>query len=273
MTTTPTASSTLTAHFAHANGFPAGSYRTFFDYLGDELSIFALEKFAHNPTFPLVDNWPHQVDELIDYIERNTADKIIAIGHSFGGLVSYMACCKRPDLFKGLIMLDPPVAAGLSRHVFRLAKSTRLINKLTPASRTQVRKQSWHKDEDIHQYFASRALFRNMDKRCIDDYIQSATHISGGNRQLVYERDIEANIFRTIPHNLHEFYGQLNCPARLITARYTDVCVPRLRQPFLKRNPTMTHLELPKGGHMFVLEHPKLVATAVLSTIKQWGLI
>ncbi|MFC4699512.1 alpha/beta fold hydrolase [Glaciecola siphonariae] len=261
------------AHFAHANGFPAGSYQQLFKYLEKHLQVFALDKFAHNPQYPLVDNWVHQVDELIDFVEHNKqSEKVVALGHSFGAVISYIACCKRPDLFSGLLMLDPPLATGFARHIFRFAKSNRLINKVTPAAKTQMRKQSWHKDDDLLAYFKARALFKNMDERCVLDYINSVTAVKGDYRHLMFKRDIEAQIFRTLPHNLHDYFGQLQCPATLITARYTDVCTERLRKPFLKHNPGVKHLELHTGGHMFPLEHPKLVAEAVINELQAWHL-
>lgn len=267
-----TSGASIQAHFAHANGFPAGSYRALFDYLGHDISIFALDKFAHNPKFPLNDNWGNQVDELIDYVEQHAKGKIVAIGHSFGGVISYIACCQRPDLFSGLIMLDPPIAAGLARYLFRFAKSNRLINKITPANKTQVRKHRWHKDEDLVQYFSARALFKNMEKRCVQDYVSSVIGHRGDEQHLLFDRDTEAQIFRTIPHNLPDYYGKLQCPSTLITARYTDVCVPRLRLPFLRKNPNMEHVELSIGGHMFPLEHPKMTAKAILDIVQKWKL-
>lgn len=263
-------SEAICAHFAHANGFPAGSYRLLFEHLQPNLSVFALDKFAHNPKYPLVDNWHNQVDELIAHVEQNADGQVVAIGHSFGGVISYIACCIRPDLFSGLIMLDPPVAAGVARYVFRFAKRNRLIYRLTPAKKTKMRKHRWHKDDDLLKYFSERALFKDMDKRCIQDYIQSVTALRGDERHLLFDRDIEANIFLTIPHNLPNYYGKLQCPATLITPRFTDVCVPRLRKPFLRGNPTITHQELPGGGHMFPLEHPKMVADAIVSIIEGW---
>jgi pimeloyl-ACP methyl ester carboxylesterase len=236
------------------------------------MDIFALDKFAHNPDYPLNDNWTNQVDELIDYVATQSSQAVIAIGHSFGGVLSYIACCKRPELFSGLIMLDPPLATGLSRHIFRFAKTNRLINKITPAKKTQTRKQRWHKDADLVDYFSERALFKNMDRQCVQDYVNSVTALRGDEQHLLFNRDTEANIFRTLPHNLPDFYGKLQCPATLITSRYTDVCVPRLRQPFLRNNPSVQHIELPAGGHMFPLEHPKLLAKEILSLVKQWDL-
>jgi pimeloyl-ACP methyl ester carboxylesterase len=263
----------LMAHFAHANGFPSGSYKTLFSNLPKELDLFALDKFAHNPKFPLDDNWHNPTTELIDYIEQNADRPVVAIGHSFGGVISYIACCKRPDLFSGLIMLDPPLITGLARHVFRFAKKNALINKITPAKLTLRRKKQWHKDDDLVAYFSARALFKNMDKRCIQDYIDSVTMLKGDERKLIFDTDIESNIFRTIPHNLPDYYGKLQCPAALITARYTDVCVPRLRNPFLRANPSIQHIEFKQGAHMFPLEHPKQVAHLIGEVLADWNML
>nr|WP_136249532.1 alpha/beta hydrolase [Ningiella ruwaisensis] len=260
------------AHFAHANGFPSGSYRALFDTIAPTLDVFALDKFAHNPKFPLNDNWQNQVEELIDFVSQHTKrhQQVLAIGHSFGGVISYIACCQQPKLFNGLIMIDPPLITGFARFIFKFAKSNPLIDRITPARKTKVRKERWHKNEDLVSYFKQRALFKNMEERCIKDYVTSVTRLHQDEQKLLFDRDIEANIFRTIPHNLPEYYGKLQCPAALITARFTDVCIPRLRNPFLKGNPSVQHIELNAGGHMVPLEHPELLGHRINELINAW---
>ncbi|WP_395342999.1 alpha/beta fold hydrolase [Ningiella sp. W23] len=273
-------------HFAHANSFPAGSYRAVFDEFRklnsvsenkQNVQIFALDKFAHDSQFPINDNWHNPVDELIHHITKHvektsaSKQKVIAIGHSFGAVISYIACCKRPELFAGLIMLDPPLITGFARFIFRFAKGNRLIDKITPAKQTQMRKRKWHKHDDLVAYFSERTLFKNMEKRCIEDYISSVTEHRGEHRLLSFDPDIEASIFRTIPHNLPDYYGKLECPAKIITGGFTDVCIPRLRNPFLKANPEVEHQALHTGGHMFPLEHPKQTAHAIHQTLVSWA--
>ncbi len=245
-------------HFAHANGFPSGSYQKLFSHLESQYEIFALDKLAHNPKFPLNDNWSNQVDELIHFVEENKGDQpsVVAVGHSFGALVSYMSACKRPDLFSGLIMLDPPLITGLARYVFRFAKRNRMIDKLTPAGITMQRKQKWPIKHDLVSYFARKSLFKDFDKDCIADYVDAVMQTHGDHFQLSFDVTTEANIFRTIPHNLPSFAGELSIPAYLITGKQTDVCVPVLRNPFLKHNPTVKHIEFGHGKHMFPLEYP-----------------
>lgn len=257
-------------HFAHANGFPAGSYRKFLSQLPSDFTIIAKDKFAHDDQFPLNDNWSNQVDELIDYVENNTPNgtRAIAMGHSFGAVLSYMAVCKRPDLFSGLIMLDPPLITGLARYVFRFAKRNRLINKLTPAALTDVRIRRWDKDHDLVHYFAKKQLFKNFDPECIQDYVDSVMLEKDDARHLSFDVHTEANIFRTIPHNLPDFAGQLTLPSILVTGINTDVCVPVLRKPFLKRNPIVEHIEFAHGAHMFPLEFPLELAKLISQSLE-----
>lgn len=259
-------------HFAHANGFPSASYKKLFTHLPDKYSVISIDKFAHNPSFPLNDNWENPVLEMINFVEENRQgrEKVVAIGHSFGAVVSYMSVCKRPDLFSSLIMLDPPLIAGLARYVFRFAKrSTRIMDRITPSGLTHTRNRIWHREQDLHAYFAQKKLFKDFDPDCITDYIDAVMEQKDDHFHLSFDVETEANIFRTIPHNLHTYAGQLQVPTSLVTGKYTDVCVPVLRKPFLKANPQIQYIEYEKGKHMFPLEFPVEIAALIDTILSQ----
>lgn len=252
-------------HFAHANSFPSGSYRKLFTHLPAQYEVIAIEKLAHNPRYPLNDNWENQVAEMIEFVECNkgTHQKVVAIGHSFGAVVSYMSACLRPDLFSGLIMLDPPLITGIVRYIFKFAKQSKLINKITPAGITVMRNRKWHIEHDLYDYFVNKSLFKDFDPDCIRDYVSSVMANQDGHLHLNFNVDTEANIFRTIPHNLPRYAGTLKMKGILMTAKHTDVCTPALRKPFLRANPSIEHIEFKKGKHMFPLEFPVEVAKAI----------
>ena len=264
---------TINVNFAHANGFPAQSYRQMFNALPDYVHLVAKDKYAHDHRFPLVDHWHNQVDEMIEFVAKQqenpafAARPTIAVGHSFGAVLSYLACCKRPDLFQGLVMLDPPLITGAASFVFQMAKRTRFIDKLTPAGLTRIRRKTWHIDNDLLKYFKSKALFKDMKDQCIKDYIEAVMQQDKHQLKLNFEVQVEADIFRTIPTNLNKQYGKLQCDAYLITGKETKVCVPALYNRFLKGNPTMKHVKLDKGGHMYPLEYPELVAEKITKLI------
>jgi pimeloyl-ACP methyl ester carboxylesterase len=261
--------STTLLHFAHANGFPSGSYKKLFAHLPAQYDVIAIDKMAHNPRYPLNDNWENQITEMIEFIEQNKGEhkQVVAVGHSFGAVVSYMSACLRPDLFSGLVMLDPPLITGLARYFFRFAKGNKLINKITPAGITLLRNRKWHVEHDLQDYFAKKSLFKDFDADCIKDYIDSVMHTKDDHMHLNFDVETEANIFKTIPHNLPTFAGKLQVPAVLMTGKKTDVCVPVLRNPFLKANPQIRHIEFEKGKHMFPLEYPIDVANAIAKVL------
>jgi pimeloyl-ACP methyl ester carboxylesterase len=256
-------------HFAHANSFPAGSYRKLFKALPSHFQVLALEKFGHTSRFPISGNWLNPAAELIDFVERSNTAPVYAIGHSFGAVISYIAVCKRPDLFKGLIMLDPPLITGLTRLMFKLLKFTPLVDKITGAGKTEIRCKSWAQNTDIVAYFKARSLFKNMDDECVKDYVDAVTELNKGHYNLSFDTDVEANIFRNVPHNINSYNGQLKVPSLLVTGQYTTVCIPRLINPFVKAT-KIEHKRFANGGHMFPLEAPIKTAELIASTINQW---
>ena len=264
-----TKSAKINLHFAHANGFPAPSYQQLFNHLPDNFELYALTKFAHSKRFPVNANLGNQVAELIDYLTHKVANPVYVVGHSFGAVVSFMAACERPDLIKGVIMLDPPIASGLARLVFKLLKRTPLIDKFSPAGKAKVRCQSWPLGTDLVAYFKSRALFKNFQLECIQDYVTAAIDGQKDKLQLNFEAQIEASIYRNVPDNINQYYQRLSVPSLLVTGSHSDVCIPAFLRTFVKKS-NVEHLIFEDGGHMFPLEKPQLVAKIITDRIRLW---
>jgi pimeloyl-ACP methyl ester carboxylesterase len=256
-------------HFAHANGFPAGSYKQLFKHLPNNFDVRALEKFAHNKKYPVNANLQNLVEELVEFLEQNVNEPVYALGHSMGAVVSYMAACERPDLFKGLIMLDPPIASGLSRWVFKILKRTPLIDKLSPAGKAKIRCQRWSKDSDLVSYFKQRALFKDFEQECIEDYVAAAVELRDDSYHLLFDAQTEANIYRNVPCNINQYYSKLKVPALLLTGQNSEVCVPQLIKSFVKNNQIQRKV-IAGGGHMFPLEQPQKVAKIISKQIMEW---
>ncbi|MBU2978974.1 alpha/beta hydrolase [Alteromonas sp. C1M14] len=258
-----------TVHFAHANGFPAGSYQTLFTALPSDWTILAKPQFGHNQAFPVSNNWTHQGDELLAYVTEKVGDTpVYLVGHSFGAVLSYISACGDPERVKGVIMLDPPLIYGPTRFLLQGAKILGLMDKITPAKLAKLRRTHWCDDDDIVGYFASKKLFKEMDKRCIKDYVASGTAVKGTQRKLTFSRHVEADIFRHLPHNLRQYRGKLSCPGHIIVGAQSDVTRKKEVKLFARHN----HLQVSQieGGHMFVLEQPEAVAAMITATINRW---
>jgi pimeloyl-ACP methyl ester carboxylesterase len=264
-----TISTKINLHFAHANGFPAPSYQQIFNQLPDDFEIHALTKFAHSERFPVNANLSNQVAELVDHLEHKVAKPVYVVGHSIGAVVSFITACDRPDLIKGVIMLDPPIASGFARIAFKLLKKSSLIDKFSPAGKAKVRCQSWPIGTDLVAYFKSRALFKNFQLECIQDYVAAAIDEREGKLQLNFDAQIEASIYRNVPHNMNQYYKRLSVPGLLVTGSHSDVCVPSFLATFVKKS-KIEHLIFENGGHMFPLEKPQQVAKIITDRIRLW---
>jgi len=260
-------------NFVHANGFPAGSYRTLFNYLPAQYQVIHNQKYGHNKQYPVENNWQPLVDELINFVKQqleiHQQEQVINIGHSFGGVIAFIAACQQPKLFKGLIMLDPPVVTGSTALAMKFIKKTRLIDKFSPAGKAKVRRTHWPLGTDIEELFARRQLFKNFDKRCLHDYVSSGIVERNGQLELVFSAQVEADIFRNLAENLSSYKNKLKIPASLIYADKTDVCPHIFFKKFTKLNKNI-ELATTTGGHMFPLERPEDTAHLITDTIKQW---
>lgn len=258
-----------TINFAHANGFPSPSYNLMFSYLPANINVIAKQKFGHNQQFPVSKDWEKQAEELIDFIRNNANEPVYGVGHSFGGVISYMAACKEPALFKGLIMLEPPLVTGITRTLIKIVRHTPLIHKFIPARQARTRCTTWPVDTDLVTYFSKKSLFKDMHLQCIEDYVSSAIKLEGEQYKLNFSHHVEADIFSNVPMNIHRYYGKLSVPGLLVTAQNSHVCRPALIAPFVKQN-NIEHQIAPDCGHMFPLEKPQLAANLISEQIEKW---
>ena len=263
-------------NFVHGNGFPSGSYQTFFSYLPKTMDVLALDKYGHDHNFPVNNNWQAQVDELIEFVkshqkvnEKGELEQVICLGHSFGGIISFIACCQQPSLFKGLIMLDPPVLTGITALVAKLIKKTRWIDKFSPAGKTAVRRTHWPLGTDVAKAFSHRKLFKNFDKRCLDDYIKHGITEQNERLELIFDAQIEANVFRNLPSNLASYKNKLTIPAALVYGKNTDVVPHHFFKDFARLNKNIKLQTVP-GSHMFPLENPEKTAQLIADIIKSF---
>jgi len=254
-------------HFCHANGFPAQSYRTLFQSLSAHFQIGHLDRHAHNPQYPVTDSWPHLVDELIDHLEAQYSNPVTAVGHSMGGVLIYMATLKRPDLFKAYVMLDAPLLLGVDRLFMGAAKQLGLVDKVTPAGRTQGRCEWWPDFDTAVAYFSGKGLFRHMDPRCIEDYVRYGTEPAQGGLQLRYSAETEVNLYRTLPHQLGGKQARSTVPGAFIYGRQSRVVWPyQVRMMREKAGVYATGIE---GSHMFPLEHPEKTAQTIVDVLQK----
>ncbi len=256
-------------HFSHANGFPAGSYKTLLSYLNDDFEIGSIDRLGHHPNYPVSNNWSFLVSQLIDELKSKYQQPVYLVGHSLGGVLSMMVAAQRPDLVKGLIMLDAPFLTSIEAHGLTWVKRLGLIDRVTPAGRTLGRQEKWGSSTEASDYFRQKKLFKAFDERCLADYIAHGTVESlNGGRQLHFDAATEINIYRTIPDNLHHT-PRLEMPAVVIAGKYSDVF--KKQHAYKMKRQLGMGVEWVEGSHMFPLEQPMKTAKRIKHHLSTWN--
>ena len=84
--------------FSHANSFPASTYKVLFkDLRSRGFTVKAIEKYGHDPRYPVTNNWPYVVQQLLDFMQGvvdKAGEPVWLVGHSLGGFLSLMAASR-----------------------------------------------------------------------------------------------------------------------------------------------------------------------------------
>jgi pimeloyl-ACP methyl ester carboxylesterase len=259
-------------HFSHANGFPASTYRTIFAELADDYDIRSIERYGHDPRFPVTRDWPNLVDQLLDDISRDTQRKVWLVGHSLGGYLSLLAACKRPQWVKGVVMLDSPVIAGWKTGLLRVSQWTGLDERLSPAAATKKRRTHWASRDEAWRHCHSKPAFARWDERMLSDYIDFAIPQAqpNGARSLAFDRHVEYLIYRTLPGTLGARVAHgAPVPVGFIAGTHSR----EVRHVGLEmtRRVVGQHFEWMDGSHLFPMERPIETAHAIRRLLNALG--
>ena len=256
--------------FSHANGFPAGCYRLLFEHWrAAGWRVEALDRFGHDPRFPVTADWRRLRDQLLHFVtdEVRPEGRLVLVGHSLGGLLSLLAACRRPELVQGLVLLDSPVVDGWKAAAVALAKGTGLMHRYAPSRIARERRHSWPDRNAVRAHFAAKKAFARWDPRVLDDYVQAGFEEAEGQVRLRFDREVEARIYRTLPHHLPQLLRLRppHCPVGFIAGTESR----ELHQAGVAPSRTLAGEDWRwmDGSHLYPFEQPEATADLVLELL------
>jgi pimeloyl-ACP methyl ester carboxylesterase len=257
--------------FSHGNSFPASTYGVMLDAIRARgFRVEAIDKFGHDPRYPVTNNWPHLVQQLIDFTTPMATDgPVFLVGHSLGGILSMMVAAKAPQLVRGVVLLDAPMLGGWKAQLLKVGKRIPGAEALSPASVSRKRRNTWANEAAVLEHFQHKKIFAKWDPQVLRDYVAFGTQdevtAQGTRRVLSFDRDVESNIYNSLPDHLEAYFKRkpLQCKAALIGGLQSR----ELKQVGLDFSRRITHGRVMKidGTHLFPMEHP-LVAAAAIET-------
>ena len=258
--------------FSHANSFPASTYGVLFKSLRSRgYTVKAVEKFGHDPKYPVTNNWPLMVQQLHDLAKRETdkaGEPAWLVGHSLGGFLSLMCAARHPELARGVLLIDSPILGGWRATTLGVIKRTQLVGSVSPGAVSRRRKNAWPDADAVLAHFRHKKAFAKWDAQVLADYVAHGTHDADGQRVLSFDRDVETAIYNTLPDNLDRLLKRhpLKCPVAFIGGTRSE----EMKQVGM----TMTEqvvkgrIMMLDGSHLFPMEKPLATAAAIEASLR-----
>ena len=254
-------------YFAHANGFPAESYQELFDDMADEFKIYYLSMFGHE-NYPVTNNWPFLVEELIEHLSSLKLPPVLGIGHSMGGVLIYMAACRAPHLFDQIILLDSPLLGRLRSFLLKLIKFFKSMHYLTPQRQALNRCKYFPNPEHALNYFKKKSLFKEFSARSLALYVEKGLKPTAEGWMLRFNNEIESNIFGTIPDNLLSYELNKRIKRSLIYSLRSHIVSPSELKVMQSKQYGFKIYPFSLGTHLFPFEYPSLVAEMIKNIVR-----
>lgn len=258
--------------FSHGNSFPASTYGVMTAALKKRgFSVKSIEKLGHDPQYPVTNNWPHIVQQLANFVQREAdiaGEPAYLVGHSLGGILSLMCAAKHPTLARGVVLLDAPVIGGWRATTLGAAKTTKLVGRISPGAVSQRRKQVWPDIQAAYGHFKSKRAFALWNDAVLRDYVSHGTTLVDGQRHLAFDRHVETLIYNTLPDSLERHLKRhpLQCPAAFVGGLQSQEM--KTVGTTLTAKVTQGRMAWMDGTHLFPMENPLAAAAAVEAAIR-----
>jgi pimeloyl-ACP methyl ester carboxylesterase len=258
--------------FSHANSFPASTYAVLFKSLRSRgFTVKAVDKFGHDPKYPVSNNWPHLVQQLADFARREVdkaGEPAFLVGHSLGGFLSLMCAARHPELARAVLLLDSPILGGWRATALGAIKRSQLVGSVSPGAVSRKRRNRWPSADAALEHFRHKKAFARWNPQVLADYIAHGTHDDeDGQRALSFERDVETAIYNTLPDNLDALLRRhpLKCPVAFIGGTHSL----EMKQVGMAMTDRLVHgrVMMLEGSHLFPMEKPLATAAAIEASL------
>ncbi len=262
-------------HFAHANGFPPGTYNSFIQHLTGQFRVLGMGCRAlwgtQDPA--RFQHWRQMGEDLARFLVEMELTGAYAVGHSLGAVTSLLCAVAHPGLVSALILIDPVILPAWLAPIWALAMLLRVNRRSPLAAQARRRRVEWPSREVLLRAYRSARAFERWQEPFLRDYIQSGTvdNPSGGVR-LRYPREWEARIFETPPPDVWLALPRLGrMPLLVLRGQYSDTYTRDTMHLMRWLLPHGTFLEIKGADHFVPMGRPEEAAAAITSFLRPFA--
>lgn len=275
------------ALWLHATGFNAMTYQSILAPLGLRARVAALDVRGHGRTTLPADpaklkSWRRYRDDVIAWIETHAPQGLVLGGHSMGGTVALLVAGKRPDLVKGLVLIDPVILSPrlyFWTHVFPpVAWMMRAGSHM--ARRARKRRAEFASPQAAKESYEGRGAFQSWREPFLDDYLLDGLERIDHNPpdaedqtwRLLCEPKWEAATFgaqRNRPWGALGKVRRRKIPITILRAETGSVMSDKVVEKIIRKVPSVILKKKRGSSHFLPMEAPYDVRDALSSYLSR----
>ena len=259
-------------HFAHANGFPPGTYRRLLEALTQSCHVVSSEArpLASPDRPPEIDGWTPLAHDLREELTARGLRGIVAVGHSLGAVTSLIAAADDPGLFAAVVAIDPVLITGARAAVWGLAKRAGLGGRLGLVRGARTRREIWPDLATVRTAYAAKRIFRSWRPQVLEDYVEAGfEELAEGGVRLRYPRRWEARVFEVAPHDVWPRLRGLATPVLFVKGERSDTFLGAACERALREVPGARVEVVAGAGHFLPMEQPERLAEVILDYLAE----
>jgi pimeloyl-ACP methyl ester carboxylesterase len=267
-------------HLAPANGFVLETYQPlllsgFFGFHCVAVPPRALWQHSPPPVQPETD-WYEDAALMLKGMDEHFMPPVVAVGHSFGAIVTLIAALQEPERFRALILLDPTILVREAiDYVSDLRRQGHALE--NPLSQSALRRRrTFASIEGAYANFRSKPVFGQWSDEAIKLYAEYGTREIVGGRALTWSPEWEAYYFSTIPADTWDMVyrlPELKIPMLFLRGETSDTYTEASAAEVAHILPHATHKQIHAHGHLFPQSAPNVAARQIRTWLKQQKLI
>ena len=265
-------------HLAVANGFPPKTYAPLLQALSGHRAVALTPRALRGDQAPPADyrDWNADAEDLLAGLQAHDPGKVIALGHSLGGVVSLLALLREPARVKAVVALDPPILLPFLLQMIKQAWDGGYVDQIPMVQSARRRRQTFESRQDAFARFRGKRVFADWTDEALWLYVEQAIvpNQTGGGFCLAWSIEWEAHYFATVYLKIWEDLPRLRGAAPILFIRGDDSdTFSREAYHRVRAILPTADFELMLGqGHLFPLAAPAETARLIRGWLESKGL-
>lgn len=254
-------------HLAHANGFPAASYRSLIGLLTPAFRVVSLEArpLWSNDDPETLASWHPMAAELRAGLRRRGLRGLLGVGHSLGGTLSALAAAAEPELFSALVLIDPVIFTWPRSWFWSAMQGAGGARRFPLVRRARERRVEWPDRDSVRTAYRSRPAFRSWEPEAFEDYLAAGfADAPGGGVRLRYPREWEARIFEVCPADVWRELARIPVPILFVRGEASDTFLGTAARRGVRELADARLVEISGSSHFLPFERPAEVAHEIV---------